>query len=381
MTDIETFRKKEFSIRELRLKNAKKQKLIITKSNPDRLHIVYVMTHVDVCGGSKIIFEHVNHLVKAGQKVSMVSHFEFPKWFPISSEAEYIKVPFENELALGIPSCDVIVATYWREIYECISRELAPVVYFEQGDYHLFDWNGVSQREKDYIYKQFQLVPFIFTVSKGASGQIKKVFGRHSTIINNAIDHKVFFSDDSRAKNSSNRNYTIAIIGSDRNEFKGINDIKKALSILKKNGYCLDLNWISPDEPLDPGGKVFINPKQEIIGEKLRESDFFVCASLYESFSLPVLEAMACGCAVITTKNNGVIEYAEDNKNCIMIAMNDPEDIAKKIVKLIKDDDLRESIITEGLKTSSRFTWEHITPRLINYYRKVSRFSPIHKSD
>lgn len=68
----------------------------------------------------------------------------------------------------------------------------------------------------------------------------------------------------------------------------------------------------------------------------------FVCTSHYESFLLPVLEAMSSGCAVVTTKNKGIVEYAEDGKKCIMFAMQDPEAMAEKIIHVIENDTLRK---------------------------------------
>ncbi len=374
LMDLIKFRETEFTRREIHLKHARKQELIKTSAKDNQLHIVYVLTHVGICGGTKIILEHVNNLIRFNQRATVVSHFEKPVWFPISKDVTYTQVPFTQELALGIPSCDVIVATYWREIYECIAREIAPVVYFEQGDYHLFEWEDVCTREKDYIYKQYQLVPFVYTVSKGASEQINKIFGRDSTVINNGIDNTIFYHSSMK---EAKQEFTLMMIGSENSEFKGISDIMQALLILEELGYKMRLVWVTPDKPIHPMGSVFINPMQSQIGDLLRGSDVFVCASHYESFSLPVLEAMASGCAVLTTKNKGVVEYAEDGKNCIMFNMKSPEDMAEKIIHVIENDILRKKIICEGLKTASQYTWDKIIPQIIKYYRQIAGYTPI----
>lgn len=86
--------------------------------------------------------------------MTIVAHYVKPAWFPI--EADYIQVPFDLELTKGIPDCDLIVATYWDHIQPCIETGIAPVVYFEQGDFHLFDYEKMNQTLKNYIQKQFQ---------------------------------------------------------------------------------------------------------------------------------------------------------------------------------------------------------------------------------
>jgi len=245
--DLEAFRQQEFLRREANLKDAHWQELILCEAPSGPLHIVYVMTHVGVCGGTKIILEHANQLVQYGQKVSIVCHFDKPTWFPINPEVQYIKVPFDTELTFGIPPCHVIVATYWREIYECILRNIAPVVYFEQGDYHLFSWENVCERERNYIYAQFQTVPFIFTVSKGAADQIEANFRRKAEVIPNALNRSIFRPDFSKMDDGVMR---VAMIGSEQNAFKRLTDIKQAVKLLKDRGRTVELLWISPEEPI-----------------------------------------------------------------------------------------------------------------------------------
>ena len=85
---------------------------------------------------------------------------------------------------------------------------------------------------------------------------------------------------------------------------------------------------------------------------------------------------MASGCAVLTTKNKGVVEYAEDGKNCIMFHMNNPEDMAEKIITVTENYILRKSIILQGIETASQYTWDKIIPQIIEYYRQIAGYTP-----
>ena len=122
MENIEELRKIEFEQREKELKNAIPQQLVYNPKNKQSLKITYVMTWTEVCGGTKIILEHANKLVKLGHEVNLISHFPKPVWFPLNEKINFIQVPWEEILCKSIPKCDIIIATYWREIYECVQQ-------------------------------------------------------------------------------------------------------------------------------------------------------------------------------------------------------------------------------------------------------------------
>lgn len=371
--DIKIFREKEFARREARLDSAFPQELIKTDKLKENLHIVYVMTWTDLCGGSKIILEHANRLTERGQKVTLISHFNKPTWYEMDERIEFIQVPFENVLCESIPECDLIVATYWREIYEAIEQNIAPVLYFEQGDAHLFDPDSLDYRTTNYIKKQFDVVPFIFTVSNYAREIIKNKFNKDATVIPNAIDDRYFFYQ----KKADNDFITIALIGSLDTEFKGIKYILSAIDILNSEGYKIKVNWVSPTVVSDSKYNAIISPKQMIIGNLLRESDIYICASQYESFCLPVLEAMSCGTSVITTDNGGVRDYVIDKDNALIIKKNNVDDIVEKVKLLISDKKLRLKLSLNGSSTSKAFNWDNTINLLLDYYKEVASYEVV----
>ena len=255
--EMRILRKNEFIKREEQLKNAEPQKLIQTHKKKEKLHITYVMTWTGICGGSKIILEHANKLTEHGHKITIISHDEKPRWFFLNNNIEFIEVPWNNTLCESIPNCDLIIATYWREIYECIQQKIAPVIYFEQGDFHLLDdIENVNKRIYQYIKKQFETVKFVYTVSNFAAEKIKEIYNHDSIVIPNAVDKNIFFPNKEK---KSNKITQITMIGSENVKFKRIEIIIQALEMLKNEGFKFELNWITPDKPENSPVKPIVN--------------------------------------------------------------------------------------------------------------------------
>lgn len=378
--DFCAFRQLEFARRDARLKSRKPMKLKKAEGEKKQLRIVYVMTWVGVCGGSKIILQHCNKLAERGHSVAIACHFPRPNWFPLCEKVDFLHVPMGEVLGEHIPKCDVIVVTYWKEIYECVEQNIAPVVYFEQGDSHLFEPEIYDAGLMEHIRAQIEMASFVYTVSTFAAKKLKENFGKEADVIPNAVDRSVFYPAP-ETKNKTQKKFgdkiIIAAIGSERVPFKCMENIVKSSELLKLMGYNVELHWVTPDAPSKlTVDSVLINPSQNEIGDFLRRSDIFVCASLYESFCLPVLEAMTCGTAVVTTDSGGVGDFVRDGVNALVIEKNNIPDMANKIVFLIRDSNLRESVSSAGLITAQKFDWEHTTDMLVDYYKNVASYAP-----
>jgi alpha-1,3-rhamnosyl/mannosyltransferase len=79
--------------------------------------------------------------------------------------------------------------------------------------------------------------------------------------------------------------------------------------------------------------------------------------SLYEGFGLPVLEAMSCGCPVITANAASLPEVGGDA--CLYLQdPTDPGEMARAMERVANDSALRDSMRSKGLSRSTAFSWE-----------------------
>lgn len=90
-----------------------------------------------------------------------------------------------------------------------------------------------------------------------------------------------------------------------------------------------------------------------------------------EGFGLSALEAMAQGCPVIASNIGGLSEIVQDNVNGILFQSQDANDLAKKTIELLSDNDRRQSLSQAGTERARDFTFNHYRDLVQNLYSKL----------
>jgi glycosyltransferase involved in cell wall biosynthesis len=119
-----------------------------------------------------------------------------------------------------------------------------------------------------------------------------------------------------------------------------------------------------PDRPLGKGLTLMRSPGQATIAAEIyNRSSLFLQSSVREGFGMCAVEAMACGCALVTTDNGGSADYAVDGETALVCGA-EADEMAEALGRLVRDDDLRVRIATEGSRYVERFRWSTTADRL-----------------
>jgi phosphatidylinositol alpha-1,6-mannosyltransferase len=88
-----------------------------------------------------------------------------------------------------------------------------------------------------------------------------------------------------------------------------------------------------------------------------------------EGFGMCVLEAMACGCPVITIDGTGAAEIIKNGTQGFIVKNRDPKKYAQCIKLLLENNDLSRRISLEAWKTAQSYDWENHTKNLIEFLK------------
>ncbi len=115
--------------------------------------------------------------------------------------------------------------------------------------------------------------------------------------------------------------------------------------------------------------RLHLRPPVADIARVFHAADYFLFPTRYEPFGMVILEAWASGVPVITCRLAGAVEWAEHERNVLLV--DDPSDVsgfAAMALRLAGDPDLCQALAGEGRKLSADFTWERVAGETESLY-------------
>lgn len=155
---------------------------------------------------------------------------------------------------------------------------------------------------------------------------------------------------------------------------KGLHHLADAVHQVKRDGLNVriraagidseEINWMDHHREVECLGFL---PTVDMRGE-FRESDVFVLPSLSEGQAGVLLEAMACGCPVIATRESGVDVLPSSG---VMVPAGDPQALSQAITDVVSDRRLRRKLAEGALRQASEFSMNAWKERLVDVVENV----------
>ena len=168
---------------------------------------------------------------------------------------------------------------------------------------------------------------------------------------------------------------------------KGVHVLLKALSYLREP---VKVEIIGPPdwnlgyfqavqrqiETINEKGKHFISylgrVEQFRLIESYQKASVFVLPSIFEPFGVVLLEALACGTAVVATRTGGIPEVVRDGENGLLVPPNNPEELGRSIQRLLDFSNMRKSFGQAGRKfVNEGFSLAAAARRLAEIYASI----------
>ncbi|MEI7652776.1 MAG: glycosyltransferase family 1 protein [bacterium] len=233
------------------------------------------------------------------------------------------------------------------------------------------------------IFLSIRLADWIIADSEHTAHDIIQRYPRHPKVeaIHLGIPDDYFQLENSQHLNSGTdwKPYILAV--STHPYRKNINGIIQAIgkSEFLKNNYNLfvvgtipegqkgDILRLASDYGYGEKMKLLHNVSDAQLVTLYRQATVLVYPSFYEGFGLPIIEAMACGCPVITSNCSSMPELMPD-KDWLVDPHNTYEITLKIETLLSLKSDLRRSIIGQNTSWVRRFTWSNTAKKMVQVF-------------
>ncbi|KQT24065.1 hypothetical protein ASG22_08575 [Chryseobacterium sp. Leaf405] len=220
-----------------------------------------------------------------------------------------------------------------------------------------------------WIYLPLKKLKYITVISEKTKQEIEKMLpsvAHKLQVIPNCITVDIL---PLRLKENI-KNVKILIVGTRSNKniervLEACKDLEVVFSIVgrinDKQKEILDNNCLTYEN--------YVNISDNDLEKLYDENDILCFPSLYEGFGLPILEAQARNCIVITSNLSPMKEVA--GNGALLIDPNSTKSIKHSIVQIISDDDLRKKLMIQGHQNVKKYTPELIAQQYIELYQKI----------
>ena len=332
-------------------------------------------------GGFKVVYEYASRLSQRGHAVTVVHRRSHPPrerkrhlreallpwtkkryvappvapWFPMPDEVAMTTVREISNKTM--PDADAVFATAWET-----AGWVNPLAASKGKKYYLIQHDEVSFGPPGEVNATWRMPLHKIVIAKWLEDKAGRL-GETAAHIPNGMDLTAF-----RLETPIDvRPPRVGMLYHTTFEWKGSADGLEAITQAKAEHPNLEASLFGVE--VRPAGLPdWISYRQLPSPEELRalynSCAIFVQPSWAEGWGLTATEAMACGCALVTTDNGGSDDYAEEGVTALLAPPKQPAALARQIGRLLSDDALRRFLAQAGCRHVQQYSWNAAVDKL-----------------
>jgi glycosyltransferase involved in cell wall biosynthesis len=350
------------------------------------MRITFVLNHVNLNGGIRVIAIYAERLKARGHQVTVVARPRPVQPFksrvkslvkgngwPIDPNTlpdhfDNVDVDFrviESRRPIvdrDVPDGDVVIATWWEtaDWVNALSPSKGAKVYFVQ------DFGAHDSQPMDKLTASWRMPMTRISISRYITDMVKANAPGGSEIfeVGNSVDLKQFNAPP-RGKQKSPTVGTMSA----HSHFKGLDIAISAAEIARQTLPDLELiGFGAPQPAVAHHWPDWINLRARVPDNELKDiyaaCDAWLFPPRKEGYGLPILEAMACRTPVIATPAGAAPELIEAKGGGLLVPHEDPAAMAAAIVKICTmSDNEWKQISDAAYATVSDYSWDDATDR------------------
>jgi GT2 family glycosyltransferase/glycosyltransferase involved in cell wall biosynthesis len=330
--------------------------------------IVYVLKTAGLCGGVRVVLEHVSRLQQRGHNVCLFYVDGSVDWFSRPVPAR--RFGHAQALCQALAEVRGIKVATWHETAPWVAGSLRSG---DRGYYLVQDIEEsycTTPEESQRVLQTYRLGLRPITEGTWVSAQLRQRFGLDPVFVSIGLDFEVF--GEQSAQRDPHLIFTQARTcsggGAAGFRLKGWDTARAVAQRCRcANPQTSLLTFGLEEQHPVPSEVPHVHIKAPADAELAKlygRAGLYLLTSTHEGFGLTAAEAMACGCPVVATRAHGNEEFCLDGQTALLADPGDVETLAQHCLRLQSDPRLAGELAANARALIQRYTWDRVVDRL-----------------
>jgi len=324
-------------------------------------------------GGVKVVHEYADRFARRGHMVTLIYPVQLQtnlRYFLKKAlvnrydritgnkrELYYTACPDVTVLVVKnvrekyIPDADAVIAVGWQTAEQVYNLPLkCGLKFYLLQSFETYFGNAGE------VLRTYHLPLIKIAVSNWIIDEIKAIGESAEGPLGNAVNEEDFYL----VPDITERPVDVMLLYHPA-KIKGAKDALTVLKKLKARRPDLKATLVAARKPVHRIPKwitVHIQPDTSSLRSLYNSSKVFLHTSRWEGWGLPVMEAMACGCAVVAYANKGVAEFLANRTNALLADVGQKDLLGDSVLELLNNPKLAKKLSEAALQDVKKYSWD-----------------------